>query len=197
MKYNQKLPAEVEAQLDAYIERIKAIKWFQPSADLKKEEINKQVTVASEAFRVEAFGVEASIEYRKLETTEDWDAARDVALGAAWNAARGTAWNAARGAAWDAARDAAWDAAWNAAWNTAWDAAWDAARDVAWDAAWDAAWGACDLLALNLETYKNKYPTGNFIHLISIWEAGLYPCGVIDGKFIIYVPKTGFTNDLI
>ena len=36
MKYNQKLPAEVEEKLDAYIERIKAIKWFQPKADLMR-----------------------------------------------------------------------------------------------------------------------------------------------------------------
>jgi len=73
-----------------------------------------------------------------------------------------------------------------------WDAARDVARDVARDAAWDAARGAArgasDVLALNLDDYKEKYPNGNFINLIPLWEAGLYPCGVIDGKFVVYVP---------
>lgn len=153
-KYKQKLPAEVEAQLDTYIERVKAIKWFQPSADLKRSDIDTQVSVA-----LKAFGVEASIEYRKLSTPDDWDAARDVA----WGAAR------------------------------------DAARDAAWDAAWGAAWGAQDVLALNLEEYKAKYPNGTFINLIPLYEAGLYPVGVVGGKFIVYVPasKTEFPNDLI
>lgn len=37
MKYNQELPKDVEKKLDDYIERIKAIKWFQPVENLKKE----------------------------------------------------------------------------------------------------------------------------------------------------------------
>ena len=162
-KYNQELPIEVEAQLDAYIERIKNIKWFKPT-DFKEEDINKQVNIV-----LKAFGVEASIEYRELKTEKDWDAALD----AAWDAA----WNASRDAAWGAARDAAWDAAW------------DAARGAAWNASRDAAWGAADILALNLDDYKKKYPNGNFINLIPLYEAGLYPIGLVDGKFIIYVPN--------
>jgi len=79
-------------------------------------------------------------------------------------------------AAWDAARDAAWDAAWGAA----------------RDAARDAARGAQDLLALNLDSYKEKCPQGSFINLIPIWELGLYPIGVVDGKFIIYIPPMSF-----
>ncbi len=175
MKYNQKLPVKVEKGLDAYIERIKGIKWFQPSSDIKRSDVDRQVKVA-----LEAFGVKASIEYRSLKTEEDWDAA--------WDAARDAAWDAAWGAAWGAARDAARDAAWDAAWDAARDAAWGAARDAARDAAWGAAWGAADELALNLDDYKKKYPKGNFINLIPLWEVGLYPCGVIEGKFVVYVP---------
>ena len=147
MKYKQELPKEVEAKLDAYIERIKNIKWFKPSSELKKDEIEKQVNIV-----LKSFGVEATIEYRKLVTQKDRDAA----------------WGAARDAAWGAARDAA--------------------RGAAWDAAWDAAWGAFDILVQELPEYKAKYPNGNFINLIPLWEAGLYPTGVIDGKFVIYVP---------
>ena len=117
-KYNQKLPTEVEAQLDQYIERIKAIKWFRPSKDLKKADVETHLNLV-----LETFGVKASVEYRKLKIASDWDAA--------W----GAAWGAARDAAWGAARDAAWGAAWGAARDAARDAARGAARDAAWGAA--------------------------------------------------------------
>ena len=166
MKYGQELPVEVEAQLDAYIERIKAIKWFQPCADLKKSDIDTQISLA-----LKAFGVEASIEYRALKTPGDCGAARDAAR----------------------------DAAFGAACDAACDAACGAARGAAFDAAWGAAWGAADILALNLDGYKAKYPQGNFINLIPLYEAGLYPVGVVGGKFIVYVPasKKEFPSELI
>ena len=147
-KYKQKLPAKVEKDLDAYIERIKNIQWFKPSPDLKRETVDIAVKAA-----LSAFGIKASIEYRPLKTPEDYDAARD------------------------AARDAAWDAAWGAAR--------DAARDAAWDAAWDAAGGAVDILATHTDTYKLQTP---FVRLMDIWELGMYPCGVIGGKFVVYTP---------
>lgn len=137
MKYNQKLPKEVEKKLDTYIARIKKIKWFQPEAKLDKKELEKQIKVV-----LECFGVKAKIEYRQLKTPEDWDAA------------------------------------------------WDAARAAARDAAWDAAWGAADLLSSDLKDYKKKYPNGNFIQLIPLWEMGIYPVGVINGKFVVYVPPS-------
>jgi hypothetical protein len=35
------------------------------------------------------------------------------------------------------------------------------------------------------DTYKLKTP---FVRLVDIWEMGMYPCGVIDGKFVVYTP---------
>ena len=124
MKYNQKLPEKVEKDLDAYIERIKNIKWFKPSSDITKEKVDTAVNVA-----LDAFGVKASIEYRSLKTKEDYDAARD--------------------------------------------------------AAYDAAWGAADVLATHTDTYIKETP---FLKLVDIWEMGMYPVGVVDGKFIVYTP---------
>lgn len=49
-KYGQELPSEVESKLDAYIERIKAIKWFQPSEKIDKATIDKQTSVILKAF---------------------------------------------------------------------------------------------------------------------------------------------------
>ena len=171
MKYGQELPKEIEDKLDAYIKRIKAIKWFKPSPELKKDDVSKQVNLV-----LEAFGVKASIEYRELKTVQDW--------GAAWGTARDAAWDAA----WGTARDAAWDAARGAAWGTARDAAWDAAWDAARGAACDAAWGAAEVISSDLEAFTKKYPNAAFLNLIQLWESGLYPFGVVDGKFIVYVP---------
>jgi len=178
MKYGQELPKEVEARLDAYIERIKAIQWFKPAKDFKRETAESQVQLA-----LEAFGVKASLEWRSLKTEDDWVAAWDAARDAAWDAARDAAWVAA----WDAARDAARDAAWDAARVAARGAARDAARGAAWDAAWDAAWGANEILVADLKEYKGKQA---FLQLIPLWEMGLYPIGVVGGKFVIYQPET-------
>ncbi len=88
-----------DAVLKEY-ERILNIEWFKPMAKPPKE-TEKTVKLA-----LKLFGVEAKIEYKKLETVEDWDAA------------------------WDAARDAAWGAAWDAAWGAAWGAAWECVSDL-------------------------------------------------------------------
>ena len=167
-KYGQKLPKNVEQSLDKYIERIKSIKWFQPSSTLDKKDVDTKVKAC-----IDAFGVKATVEYRQLKTSNDWDAA--------WDAARDAAWDAARDAAWGAALDAARDAARGAAW----DAAWDAARDAARGAAWDAARGADETLVKDLKEYKGKFA---FLSLVDIYELGLYPVGVVNGKFLVFVP---------
>jgi len=172
----KKLPQEVQDKLTAYLERIKEIKWFKPSEKIDSKDVEQKVK-----FALDCFGIKAELEWKKLETVKDWDAARGASLGAA----RGAAW----GAAWDAARDAALDAARGAAWGAAWGSAWGAARGAAWGASWDAALGACDIVAFDLQTYKEKYPNGAFINLIPIWELGLYPIGVVNGKFVIYIPQ--------
>ena len=143
-KYGQKLPKNVEQSLDKYIERIKSIKWFQPSSTLDKKDVDTKVKAC-----IDAFGVKATVEYRQLKTSNDWDAARD------------------------AARDAAWGAAW------------DAARDAARGAAWDAARGADETLVKDLKEYKGKFA---FLSLVDIYELGLYPVGVVNGKFLVFVP---------
>ena len=146
----KQLPQEIQDKLDTYLTRIKAVKWFQPSADLKREEVEQKVNVV-----LEGFGVKAKITYSLLKTEKDWGAAR----GAAW------------GAAWDAAR---------------------------MDAAWDAARGGAEIIASDLKDYSKKYPKGSFINLIPLYEMGLWPIGVVGGKFIVGVPhyNQDFPKDL-
>ena len=39
-----------------------------------------------------------------------------------------------------------------------------------------------------LKQYKKKYPNGSFINLIPLYELGLWPIGIIEGKFVIAIP---------
>jgi hypothetical protein len=44
-------------------------------------------------------------------------------------------------------------------------------------------------VASDLPAFTGKYPNSAFLLLIPLWELGLYPCGVINGKFVIYLPE--------
>ena len=56
-----------------------------------------------------------------------------------------------------------------------------AARVAARDAAWDAAWDAENLVA--------ALPHNPWAPLVEIWALGAAPIGVVDGEFVVYVPK--------
>ena len=55
--------------------------------------------------------------------------------------------------------------------------------------AWDASNASAEIVVSDLPAFKDKYPNGAFLLLIPLWEMGLYPCGVVNGKFIVYLPK--------
>lgn len=76
------LPKKIQKRVNNFIDHLKDVPWFNPSSNLKKEDVEKQVN-----FTLKCFGVKAGIEYRQLKTGEDWDAARDAALNAARDAA--------------------------------------------------------------------------------------------------------------
>jgi len=186
------LPPKVQKRVDDFISHLKDVHWFNPSSDLKKEDIEKQVK-----FTLDCFGLKAKIEYRKLEKKEDWDSARDSAWASArdsaWASARASArdsaWASARASAWASARDSARDSAW--AWASDSDSAWDSDSDSdsAWDSAWASDWASAEVLLEDNKEFKKKYPNGAFKQLFKIWEMGLYPVGILKNKkFVIYVP---------
>lgn len=83
---------------------------------------------------------------------EKFNAARESARDAVWNAARDAVWNAVRKSAWFAASKAAGvagrESAWIAASESAWVAASKAARVTASDAVWGAVWDAARALVV-------------------------------------------------
>jgi len=149
-------------RVNSFIENLKNVNWFNPDQNLKKEDIEKQANIILECFWVKAW-----IEYRELKTQEDYRSARDAARGVT----RSVAWDAASRAAWDISRD-------------------DAARSAAaMSAAWDAVRVAAELSIIDTKEFKSKYPNWAFIQLFKLWEMWLYPIGVIEWNFIIYIPK--------
>ena len=65
-----------------------------------------------------------------------------------------------------------------------------------WASARDSARAITEILVEDLDVYEGNKA---FLSLIDIWEKGLYPIGVIGGKFIVYVPPCSqeFPDDLI
>ena len=172
--------------LDAYLKRIQKIKWFTPHIGLNLGGINFKVQDS-----LRAFDVEAIPEYRSFKTFTDWGAIRDQAWSPEWAQAR----HKARDFAWvvegkerEEARDLAWETGFNGANNKMWHeihhAIGCAAWDMRWAAAWAVAWGAQEVLAQSKGVYQG---TGAFLKLVDLYELGVYPMGVIDGKFIVYM----------
>lgn len=205
MYYNQKLP------LNNYVARIETINWLKPDKNLDKNRVEEIVKTICDAF-----GIEAELELRNsLEIAEPhcdsvWDSAtmtakttinrivknivwgnivyfvRDTVGNIAWEAIRRFIWNIVLKTIQDIVKKADWD---SPTIDPLLHYAQDTIQQIFIDAANNAAWGAADLLAQNIPSYKEKYPNGNFIHLIDLWEMGLYPVGVIDGKFVVYIPQ--------
>lgn len=159
------LPKDVQKRVNDFLERVKKVNWFNPSPDLKKKEVDRQVE-----FMLKCFGVEAEIEYRKLETEEDWVSVRGISVDSGWYSVLCSATDSARASALDSSLALA------------------SARTSAWDSTRVATWVSASASAevLVLDKIKYKYPNGAFIQLFRLWEMGLCPCGVIDGKFVIY-----------
>jgi len=175
------LPQEVQDRVNTFIDNLQKVPWFKPSKELKKEEVEKQAK-----FTLECFWVKASIKYRILTSEKDWDSARDSARDSAWDSA------------WASARDSAWASAWDSARDSAWASAWDSARDSAWNSAlasarasaWASARASAEILCIDNEDFRKKYPNWAFIQLFKLWEMWLYPVGILkDTKtFVIYIP---------
>ena len=175
------LPKKVQKRVNDFIESLKTYPWLQPSPDLKKEDVEKQAK-----FTLKCFGIEAEIEYRKLEKKEDWDSARDSARDSAW----ASAWDSARASAIASAIASARDSAWDSARASAIASAIASARDSAWDSAIASAWASVEILLEDNKNFKKEYPNGVFKQLLKLWEMGLYLVGVSEEneKFVIYVP---------
>ena len=81
------LPKKVQKRVNDFINHLPKVPWFNPSPDLKKEDVEKQVK-----FTLDCFGVKAKVKYGKLQKQEDWDSARDSAWASAWDSAWDSAW---------------------------------------------------------------------------------------------------------
>jgi len=186
------LPAKIQKKVNKFIDKLPTIRWFKPKEDLSKEKVDAQVN-----FTLKCFWVEASLEYKKLSTKEDWASAWDSAWDYAWTSACDYAWTSAMASAmdsaWASAIDSACDSAMASAMasarDSAMDSAIDSAMDSAIDSAWDSAWASAEILVKHNKDFKEKYPNWAFKQLFKLRKMGLYPVWVVDWKFIVYVPE--------
>lgn len=113
------LPKKVQKRMDNFIESLKTYKWFVTSPDLKKSDVEKQAK-----FTLECLGIKAKIEYRKLETKENWDIKEggNCAFGniTTFEFARASNWVSAFDSTFDFAFDFASDLASNFSKNSNW-----------------------------------------------------------------------------
>lgn len=205
-KYGQVLPTEIEKQIDEYIERIKHINWLKPLADIKKEDVDNQVSAVKNAF-----SFYERVEYRKISTVSDWDCSWAAGFGTTWvNAtikARQQIYFATRNSNLGNARDSMRDIIFSSVWQDVRNATraisnvgtHKEARDAASSVIEYAVLGANDILALTNDEYREKYPNGSFVSLVPLLEMGLYPAGTLGGKFVIFVPPLSqeFPGNLI
>ena len=155
--------------LGEYMNRILEIDWFEPKRNYNKKEITFLVREIESAFKLEEHPI-----LIVNDLNADWNAARDAAKYATWDAD----WNATRNAARDAAKYATWDADRGAAGNAALDAAMDAAR------------GAIYIIAQDIPSLRKKYPVNPFEKLIKVYEKGLWAAGIsLKGEFVVLHPK--------
>ena len=151
-------------EIEVLIAMLPGIRWLEPRPDDIECQLAQLVADHCEALAHYSPSFETVP--LKILNVGDGDAARAAARDAAWNAARAAAWNAARDAAWAAARAAAWNAAWNAAWAAARAATRDAAHLV------------------GLPDAPNPWRP-----LIEMWALGVWPIGMVDGEFLVAVPR--------
>jgi hypothetical protein len=193
----QGLPKDVRQELEIYIDRLKNINWFRPSKKLSKKTVDAQIETL-----LQAFGIKADVEYRRLYTQNEWSAAWQAYVlpveDTFFEAIKAADKICRRAASWEKAYDNAHNVAWNTS-NDVWDVTQQNQLAFMVAAATAAAFGVADLLAGKSgdKEYIQKYPHGNFLQFIPLWEMGLYPAGIgksLSGKknnvFVCYVPLT-------
>jgi len=189
------LPEKINNRVNDFIDSLPKANWFNPSSDLKKKDVDKQVK-----FTLDCFWIKAKIEYRKLETATERASARDSARDSTWASAKAST----RASTWASAKDSARDSTWASTWAStrasarvsAWDSTWASARDSTWDSAWDSAWASAELLIEDNEDFKEKYPNWAFKQLFKLWEMWLYPVWVLKETWTFVIYSKTIAKDL-
>ena len=153
----KELPKKAQDRVNKFIDWLKDVPRFKPSKDLKKSDVEKQIKLT-----LKCFWIDIGIEYRKLQTEENWASAR--------------------ASAWDSARDSARASARDFAWASAWASARASARD--------SVRAFVEVLMEDNKEFKKKYPNWAFKQLFKLREMGLYPVWVLkeSNRFVVYVP---------
>lgn len=232
----KKLPSDVKKQLFDYTERISKINFFKPKLDIKYDDASKKIKKF-----LGCFGINADIEFRKIENMKDGYNAAYEKREATWSpmiykindeaeeslkklkmteAYSSVSYTVARiirsyfTSNYSEVSDTingnispvvfAKKSNWSATISSAFRKVVDQTKDYEYKDSsdfsrrtehaqnqlkYDVWFALADLLALNDDKYREKFPDGVFLNILSVWECGLYPIGMINGKFVVYVPS--------
>ena len=183
------------AELNAFLAKLKVTPWLKPGKELgaakgaaEAEAEAKLMPLVQEHLRCLTVhsGIDLShVTLRVVRTVDDYNAARNAAIDAAYLTARN--------AAYDAARNAAIDAAYNAAYWTAYNAAYWTAREAAWNAVWNtarnAAIGAARNAGHNAGHMASALPDNPWAPLYDCMALGAMPVGIVDNAFVVWIPN--------
>jgi len=181
------LPKKVQKRVNDFLEHLKEITWFRPKKDLKRSDVDKQTKLV-----LECFWIEAEVEYKKLETKEEWKLVYESTRDSDWDLVFDSVWDPTWDLVWDLAFNSIYNPDWALVWVSAKRSVWDLARITVWDLAWISARTATELLVIDNKDFKKKYPNWVFTQLFKLWEMGLYPVWILEenNKFVIYAnPK--------
>lgn len=180
---------DLKIQIDDYINRIYNINFFLPSKYLERCVVDKKVELVMKSFEISA-----PIEYIKISNVSDliiaWS--DSVSCGDDWEERM----NSAANDALITIKRNGLDKIANAFIEKIDVTHPNITKHNGYHQIWSPYWtinqivkrSLLDLIAFSDDEYKRKYPSGNFLNIIDIFEMGLFPVGLINNKFTIYVP---------
>lgn len=180
----KKLPKKINDKVNAFIDNLSKVRWLNPSPYLKREDVDKQINIV-----LECFWLEAGIEYRKLESKQDWGSAKRDVMDSVFN----ELYHSSRESVLCLINNSIYSNNMLCIKYYLWSRS--SIRSLTWI---DSSISIRDFLNNLLEVliednkdFKEKYPNGAFKQLFRLWEMWLYPVWVLKEtwKFTVYVPK--------
>ena len=184
MEFNKLPQSNIVTNLESYIERIKNIIWFE-NKEFSKDDIDISIKAYLNYLYPGLENIE--VEYRYLNTPDDWNEALNISRDLNYKNAREQKVNIFLDNIKLTLEDSekitefieklVFDPVWSRACLLATFSALNAPRDA-----------IADILfcALNIMSSDNEVDKDLF-EILKVWEAGLYPIGIVDDKFVCYI----------
>jgi len=174
-------PPAIRQKVINEVRRAETIQYFRYNPNLNWRTIKAKVKDILKEFNLP---ISTPIEKRELRTANDWQSAYDASYTVSQSQAYAETWSRAfseiQSRAHTEAQSRAQDRIRSATYTAVWSRARGATENIAKSAVWE--------LASDLPDFRNR--TNPFKKMVDMFKMGLYPIGVVNGKFVIYyIPR--------